>query len=774
MAAGTEGVRGRHPWTDTEETHLDDSGGAGRGEAEDGGCSLRDWCRAALSLAVTATAFGAALTMLPALLIMYCVVSRVRTAWLGVLERRYPQLEFVRNTTVRTAVDTIRNQGVIALLLTVQGTCDARRVRDSLHHDILDQRHADGRLRFPHLRTPLTQRWGRYAWKRDDAVHFQLDKQLLMCSAAFRGRPVTDNNIQEVVSDLVSKYLPAELPPWQVALIPMPSADRYFVLIRMHHLLLSEDGLKLTDLLQLTRQYSDFAHVAETAPVGHLLQGMLETPVAIPALYERLGESVANHWNELIAVYDPLENPKMLTRPTLLGLSVALLISLVSAVPEVLAAWRWTSSAKSAPAGRWSRAADSPRASWWDAAVGAVRAQASRRGVTASAWRAAWRSAMWRLLMLALSPPALVFAAGISSYRLWRGAGSMALRIVLVLALEAALLTKYRGRYTESLMSRSPYLRLGWHSLLEAARLASLVFRAPRLLVEDVLLSNRDQAPHHFQTVSLCGRKVVAWSDPFPQDLIQQVAEATGASPSEVCLSALCGALREYFRSHGLAVPENVLTTARYCLLEELVGGSSDGGSGGLACLALPVADAGKDPVQLVQEVRARMEQVRRRQSALWVLSSWQLERGLLTRLLPQLLVRLHLNFLSRRYAVALTEVASARPEHPAGKLWGQPLHSLMYWRPPQANVSLSLTLLTVDSMVSLGVMSDALLSPQQGVIARAWTQHLRDLARAVGVALPSPRALSPSPSAPFSVHSLPGMPLPLGLPADDADLDDE
>lgn len=82
------------------------------------------------------------------------------------------------------------------------------------------------------------------------------------------------------------------------------------------------------------------------------------------------------------------------------------------------------------------------------------------------------------------------------------------------------------------------------------------------------------------------------------------------------------------------------------------------------------------------------MRQVRQRQAALWVLSSWQLERGLLTRLLPQLLVRLHLNFLSRRYAVALTEVATLRPDHPAGQLWGQPLTSIMYWRPPQANVS--------------------------------------------------------------------------------------
>ena len=31
--------------------------------------------------------------------------------------------------------------------------------------------------------------------------------------------------------------------------------------------------------------------------------------------------------------------------------------------------------------------------------------------------------------------------------------------------------------------------------------------------------------------------QVVAWSEPFPQDLVLQIAEATGASSSEVSLS---------------------------------------------------------------------------------------------------------------------------------------------------------------------------------------------------------------------------------------------
>ena len=77
------------------------------------------------------------------------------------------------------------------------------------------------------------------------------------------------------MSDLVSKYLAPELPPWQIAIIP--SADRYFVLIRMHHLLLSEDGLKLTDLLQLTRHGGHGGHPRRT-DFSHLVRVSRRSP----------------------------------------------------------------------------------------------------------------------------------------------------------------------------------------------------------------------------------------------------------------------------------------------------------------------------------------------------------------------------------------------------------------------------------------------------------------------------------------------------------------
>jgi hypothetical protein len=60
--------------------------------------------------------------------------------------------------------------------------------------DILDRRNAKGHLMFPHLRTALTTRWGRYAWENPSS--FSLDNHLVVGSALFRGRIVNDWNIQ--------------------------------------------------------------------------------------------------------------------------------------------------------------------------------------------------------------------------------------------------------------------------------------------------------------------------------------------------------------------------------------------------------------------------------------------------------------------------------------------------------------------------------------------------------------------------------------------------
>ena len=59
-------------------------------------------------------------------------VTGARRFWLGLLHRRYPNLEFVRDVTERTATDTMRNQGIITLLLTVNGTFEPKVIKERL------------------------------------------------------------------------------------------------------------------------------------------------------------------------------------------------------------------------------------------------------------------------------------------------------------------------------------------------------------------------------------------------------------------------------------------------------------------------------------------------------------------------------------------------------------------------------------------------------------------------------------------------------------------
>ena len=54
----------------------------------------------------------------------------MKQAWIRWLEGKYSHLEFIKKATVRTAVDTPRNQGLISLLLTVNGSSPIQLIKN--------------------------------------------------------------------------------------------------------------------------------------------------------------------------------------------------------------------------------------------------------------------------------------------------------------------------------------------------------------------------------------------------------------------------------------------------------------------------------------------------------------------------------------------------------------------------------------------------------------------------------------------------------------------
>jgi hypothetical protein len=493
--------------------------------------------------------------------------------------------------------------------------------------------------------------------------------------------------LQECVSDIVSKYLPPELPPWQITIIPSfgVQEDRFYLLIRIHHLLLSEEDLCLGDLLLLGPEQptifkrrldeDDENPRHEIPPSSVPLTGMFPGPVAvaIPRLYSNFRCVIISRWTQLAAAYDPAQNPEILKAPPGIRICAGLiLITGVSIIKELLVLARRT---------------DVSLYRKTLSITSTIAAEVSKRQRTAQH--------VWRGILTTLKPRQLIVSCVSES---WRVSYILAVRLPVFVVSEIRSFVSRRNDCDIS-ENRSETAFSQWSLVLAAIKelfhICTIVYTAPRILVQELITSHRG-AMHQLQTVSLCGRKVVAWSDPIPLEMIRKISLNMGATSTEILLSSVSGALREYFRQFPLRVPESVLTTARYIPLEVLirpprsVEESSGSASGrGLLCLALPTSPIYDDPKESVLETQRILHEAWERQVAVYQVTAWQLDGGYMTRILPTLAVRLVFNHLSRRYAVALTEVSPEISGETRYRLiWGQEVESAMYWRPPQSNIS--------------------------------------------------------------------------------------
>ena len=53
---------------------------------------------------------------------------------------------------------------------------------------------------------------------------FDINNHIILCPRKYRGRLVTENNVQDCINELVTKYIPAEHPQWQIIVIPVANS----------------------------------------------------------------------------------------------------------------------------------------------------------------------------------------------------------------------------------------------------------------------------------------------------------------------------------------------------------------------------------------------------------------------------------------------------------------------------------------------------------------------------------------------------------------------
>ncbi|XP_025408932.1 uncharacterized protein LOC112682521 [Sipha flava] len=192
--------------------------------------------------------FMLSVVSIPAFCFCYLTTSIGRFVLLRILKSKFPELEFIKSVSIRSAMDTPSNTGYIVVLLKVNGDFNVDLMRHTIQTDIVDKYdRTSGRLCFPHLRCCLTKKWMRYAWTKP-SKNFSIDNHVIELVGK---NTVTEDDIMQRVNEVITEGIPAELPQWQITVIPVDEGDTFYMLVRIHHLYASEDGIGLSELLLL-------------------------------------------------------------------------------------------------------------------------------------------------------------------------------------------------------------------------------------------------------------------------------------------------------------------------------------------------------------------------------------------------------------------------------------------------------------------------------------------------------------------------------------------
>jgi len=232
-----------------------------------------------------------------------------------------------------------------------------------------------------------------------------------------------------------------------------------------------------------------------------------------------------------------------------------------------------------------------------------------------------------------------------------------------------------------------------------------------------IVLMGRDAATRF--KGALGKRKVVAWADPLPLEEVKAVGKALGCSINDVLLSMAAGALRDYLLDKGDAVSHELEIRALVPVnLRPPAEGHNLGNHFGLVFLELPIGM--EHPLERLYEVRRRMRALKGSYQpiiALGILGAV----GYGPRVLQEQVTQL----LSSNASAVMTNVPG--PQHPL-YLAGRRIAELDFWVPQSGGIGMGVSILSYDSRIQFGVITDAGLVPDPGRIVDRFADEFEKL----------------------------------------------
>ncbi|KAH8352003.1 hypothetical protein KR084_001143, partial [Drosophila pseudotakahashii] len=677
------------------------------------------------SLLKTLLCFVIALMLVPLLLLSFLCAHFGNELSNYVLSIKYPNLTISKSKKIRTLIDTPKNAGVFHFLLQVEGDCDFERIKMSYAQYLTDLRDKTGMLRFPKLRQKLVPCWGHYAWV-NDISGFNINNHVLLSTHKYRGRPVTESNIQEYVSELATKYIPSDLPQWQVIVIPnSDNSQPYYILIKLHHLIIAEEeDLHVSEMLLLQDPQKKTVMSLNDGlgqSSNQQLSRFVRKPEHISRLLSHITHLVICRWQKFIYEFESLETPdgpsSIIQVKNISQLASLIVIVLVNVIlgylrsRSMLKKLKRRSVSYRNQVGRFqtirlllNRELEQRNLSW------SVARNAVYNSLQPTNLAKVWTRFLWRLnLNHVLLLPYHVYCEFLAF---------------------GDVLIKGQTSYTSTYCARLYlYVPLLLYAQLEFFKILWELFQAPRNIYE-VLFEQPTKELNILHTKSYAGRKIVSFGRSINGAQLRirnQGKFNNDLRESDFSLTCLGGAVHDYFEtfSGDLKVPNFLNTTCRTIdkgYFTDRIGDKSEN-IGGVVFLQLPLA---KPDANHAKELHHIVERIRKQQIIIYLASIGQTKYSILTALLPHVITKIFINFFSYNFPITITEIYGPTDEFQSA--WGQKVQDVLLFRPPQSKTCLSLNLHRFGDKYRLAVMADTHLAPDHTIITRSFDQYMETI----------------------------------------------
>jgi len=214
------------------------------------------------------------------------------------------------------------------------------------------------------------------------------------------------------------------------------------------------------------------------------------------------------------------------------------------------------------------------------------------------------------------------------------------------------------------------------------------------------------------------GRKIVAWGEPIPLDVVKCIGKALNASINDVLLSCVAGAIGDYLREIGDDPSGKGIRAMVPVNLRPLDEAYKLGNRFGLAPLVLPIGI--DNPIERVYAVRARMSELKGSYQPVLAFGVLAVA-GLLNKAGQDAL----LNLFAKKATAVMTNVPGPTQ---LLEFCGSTLRQSIFWVPQSGNVAVGVSIFSYGGGVQFALITDCKLCPAPQQIIDRFAPELEKL----------------------------------------------